>query len=92
MTACDVRYCTKDAFFSVKEVDLAITADLGSLQRLPAIVGYGKAMELALTGRRFSGSQAEQMGLVSQAFGSKQELDDGVSIIAKGKSVILLVF
>ena len=37
----DVRYCSMDAYFSVKEVDLAIVADLGTLQRLPFIVGYG---------------------------------------------------
>ncbi|XP_076946386.1 delta(3,5)-Delta(2,4)-dienoyl-CoA isomerase, peroxisomal-like [Bidens hawaiensis] len=84
VTACDVRYCTEDALFSVKEVDLAITADLGSLQRLPEIVGYGKAMELALTGRRFSGSEAESMGLVSKAFGCKADLEEGVRAIAEG--------
>ncbi|KAK3418826.1 hypothetical protein EUGRSUZ_H04584 [Eucalyptus grandis] len=83
-TACDVRYCTEDAFFSVKEVDLAITADLGTLQRLPSIVGYGNAMELALTGRRVSGSEAKELGLVSRVFGSKRELDDGVRVIAEG--------
>ncbi|KAL3728538.1 hypothetical protein ACJRO7_033173 [Eucalyptus globulus] len=82
-TACDVRYCTEDAFFSVKEVDLAIIADLGTLQRLPSIVGYGNAMELALTGRRVSGSEAKELGLVSRVFGSKRELDDGVRVIAE---------
>lgn len=83
LTACDIRYCTEDAFFSVKEVDLAITADLGTLQRLPAIVGYGNAMELALTGRRFSASEAEQMGLVSRVFASKHALDEFVASVAK---------
>lgn len=87
VTACDVRYCTEDAFFSVKEVDLAITADLGSLQRLPAIVGYGHAMELALTGRRFSGLEAKDLGLVSRIFGSKEEMDRGVTLVAEGKLV-----
>lgn len=84
VTACDIRFCTKDTFFSVKEVDLAITADLGTLQRLPAIVGFGNAMELALTGRRFSGSEAKELGLVSRVFGSKEELDDSVRTIAEG--------
>lgn len=83
VTTCDIRYCTDDAFFSVKEVDLAITADLGTLQRLPAIVGYGNAMELALTGRRFSGSEAKQLGLVSRSFGSKEEMDEAVRLIAE---------
>ncbi|RYR72966.1 hypothetical protein Ahy_A02g007202 [Arachis hypogaea] len=65
VTACDLRYCTEDAFFSVKVVDLALAADLGTLQRLPLIVGYGNAMELALTARRFFGSEAKQLGLMT---------------------------
>lgn len=88
ITACDVRYCTKSAFFSVKEIDLAITADLGTLQRLPGIVGFGNAMELALTGRRFSGQEAKELGLVSRVFGSKEELSEGVLSIAEGKLVL----
>ncbi|KAH7835913.1 hypothetical protein Vadar_031110 [Vaccinium darrowii] len=83
ITACDIRYCTESAFFSVKEVDLGITADLGTLQRLPGIVGYGKAVELALSGRRFSGSEAKELGLVSRVFGSKDALDDCVQAIAE---------
>lgn len=84
ITACDIRFCTEDAFFSVKEVDLAITADLGSLQRLPAIVGYGNAMELSLTARTFSGKEAKALGLVSKAFGSKADMDEGVRAVAEG--------
>jgi len=92
VTACDIRYSTEDAFFSVKEVDLAITADLGTLQRLPTIVGHGNAMELALTGRRFSASEAKQMGLVSRIFGSKVALDDFVALVAQGKLPSFLFF
>ncbi|KAK9108553.1 hypothetical protein Syun_024564 [Stephania yunnanensis] len=84
VSACDVRYCSKDAFFIVKEVDLAITADLGTLQRLPRIIGYGNAVELALTGRRFSGSEAKAMGLVSSVFESKAAMDEAVEAIAEG--------
>ncbi|XP_019052670.1 PREDICTED: delta(3,5)-Delta(2,4)-dienoyl-CoA isomerase, peroxisomal [Nelumbo nucifera] len=84
VTACDIRYCTEDAFFSVKEVDLAITADLGTLQRLPGIVGYGNAVELALTGRRFSALEAKSMGLVSTVFRSKTEMDERIRAIAEG--------
>ena len=92
VTGCDIRYCTDEAFFSVKEVDLAITADLGTLQRLPAIVGYGNAMELALTGRRFSGQEARQLGLVSRTFRSKEEMDEAVRLVAEGKFVFLQFF
>ena len=64
ITAADVRYCTRDARFSVKEADVAITADLGTLQRLPRIVGDGTARELALTARTFGGEEAKRIGLV----------------------------
>ncbi|KAM1303898.1 hypothetical protein ACFX2F_021646 [Malus domestica] len=84
VAACDIRYCSKDAFFSVKYVHLAITADLGTLQRMPGIVGYGNAIELALTSRSFSGTEAKQLGLVSREFDSKEELDNGVLLIAEG--------
>ncbi|KAI3929495.1 hypothetical protein MKX01_025663 [Papaver californicum] len=84
ITACDIRYCTKNAFFCVKEVDLAITADLGTLQRLPGIVGYGNAVELALTARRFTGEEAKSFGLVSKVFESKSALDEGVYAVAEG--------
>ncbi|KAK8480559.1 hypothetical protein V6N13_031513 [Hibiscus sabdariffa] len=84
VTACDIRYCSKDAFFSVKEVDMGITADLGTLQRLPGIVGFGNAMELSLTARRVSGEEAKELGLVSRVFGSREELKEGVGAIAEG--------
>ena len=76
--------------FSVREVKLAITADLGTLQRLPRIVGYGKAAELALTGRDFSGLEAKELGLVSRTFDSMSELQDGVLKIAEGMKFSLL--
>lgn len=84
VTACDIRFCTEDAFFSVKEVDLAITADIGTLQRLPFIVGYANAIELALTGRRFSGSEAKTLGLVSKVIGSKNAMDEYIELVAEG--------
>ena len=74
VTACDMRYCTKDAYFSVKEVDLGIVADLGTLQRLPAIVGPGVAAELAYTARKIEGKEAERIGLVNEALGNQQQL------------------
>lgn len=82
VTACDLRYCTEDALFSVKEVDLAITADLGTLQRLPRIVGEGRAMELALTGKRFNGKEAKTLGLVNDAFASRELMMEAVGNLA----------
>jgi delta(3,5)-delta(2,4)-dienoyl-CoA isomerase len=89
VAACDIRCCSKDATFVLKEVDMAIVADLGALQRLPRIVGYGNAAELALTGRRITVLEAKEMGLVSRVFDSKQELDAGVAKIAKGIQVYI---
>jgi len=63
--ACDVRYASGDARFSVREVRVAIVADLGSLQRLPAIIGDGHLRELALTGRDIDAARAERIGLVN---------------------------
>ncbi|KAL3503343.1 hypothetical protein ACH5RR_037792 [Cinchona calisaya] len=68
----------------MKEVDLAIMADLETLQRLSGIVGFGNAMELALTGRRFLGSKAKEIGLVSKVFESKEAMEEGIKIVAEG--------
>jgi len=64
ITSCDLRYCTKSSVFSVKEVDLAIVADIGTLQRLPRLVGEQRARELCLTARQFDSKEAFDMGLV----------------------------
>jgi len=65
VTACDIRYASEDATFSVREVKVAIVADMGSLQRLPAIIGDGHLRELALTGRDIDAVRAERIGLVN---------------------------
>ncbi|GJY26684.1 delta(3,5)-delta(2,4)-dienoyl-CoA isomerase, peroxisomal [Tanacetum coccineum] len=83
ITACDIRYYCEDAKFSVKEVDVGINANFGTLQHPPGIVGFRNAMELALTGRLFCTEEAKGMGLVSKVFGSKNELDQGVHAIAQ---------
>lgn len=85
VTACDLRFCSEDAWFEVKEIDLGITADLGTLQRLPRIVGFGNSVEMAMTGRRIKGVEAKGMGLVTRVFDSKEDLDKGVYAIAKCK-------
>ncbi|KAK8967478.1 Peroxisomal fatty acid beta-oxidation multifunctional protein AIM1 [Platanthera guangdongensis] len=81
--ACDIRCCSDDAFFEVKEVDLALAADLGSLQRLPHIIGYGNAVDISLTGRRVSAVEAKAMGLISTVFSSPVALEVGVDRLAK---------
>lgn len=63
--ACDLRIATKDAVFSVRETKLALVADIGTLQRLPRIVGEPWAKELSLTGRDFSGEDAYRIGFIT---------------------------
>ena len=83
IAAADMRYATGTTRFSVKEVDLAIVADLGSLQRLPRIVGEGMARELAFTGRTFKGEEAKSMGFVNQLFQNKNDMLEGVTALAR---------
>jgi enoyl-CoA hydratase len=65
ITACDIRLCAEDSRFSVRETRIAIVADVGTLQRLPGIVGRGVAAELALTGDDFGAERAREIGLVN---------------------------
>jgi len=74
ITACDMRLATRDARFSVREVRVAMVADLGSLQRLPAIIGEGHARELAMTGRDISAEHALRISLVNELYDSSDAL------------------
>lgn len=65
VAACDIRLASSDAIFSVREAKVAIVADLGSLQRLPAIIGAGHLAELAFTGKDISAERAKEIGLVN---------------------------
>jgi enoyl-CoA hydratase len=63
--AADIRLASSDAIFSIRETKVAIVADLGTLQRLPRIVGSGHVAELAFTGKDISATRAAQIGLVN---------------------------
>jgi enoyl-CoA hydratase len=65
IAACDIRLASADAIFSVREAKVAIVADLGSLQRLPSIIGAGHVAELAFTGKDISAERARAIGLVN---------------------------
>lgn len=80
--AADCRYASQDAFFTIKETELGITADVGTLQRFPKLVSQGMVRELAYTGRKFSASEAEAMGLVNRVFPDQEALLAGVMDIA----------
>ena len=80
--AADMRYCTNDTYFTIKEIDMGMVADLGTLQRLPKLINPSVARELAFTGRAVAGIEAQQIGLVNKAFESREELDKYVWEIA----------
>lgn len=82
LCACDSRYCTSDAFFSIKETPLGMTADVGTLQRLPSLISQGLARELAYTGRDFKADEAKQSGFVNQVFDDQQQMITAVMNIA----------
>lgn len=82
VSACDMRYCTETAFFTIKEIDMGMVADLGTLQRLPKIIAPGMAAEMAFTGRKVFGPEAKSIGLVNQVYATKEEMLEGVNKLA----------
>lgn len=78
VTACDIRLCTQDAWFQVKEVDIGLAADVGTLQRLPKVIGSRSLVnELALTARKMYADEAKSSGLVSRVFADKEAMMAG---------------
>ena len=82
VTAADMRYASADAFFVIQEINIGMTADVGTLQRLPKIIPDGVARELAYTGRRMPAQRALEVVLVNQVFPTHEELVAGVLEIA----------
>jgi enoyl-CoA hydratase len=83
VTACDVRYATADAFFCVQEINIGMTADVGTLQRIGKVVNEGFAREMAYTGRRYPAPRLYEVGLVQQVFPDQEALLSGVMEIAR---------
>ena len=83
ISACDIRMASKDAVFSIAETRMAIIADMGTLQRLPTIIGQGWFRDLALTGRFFSADEAMQMGLVTRLCDTREELQAAARKLAQ---------
>lgn len=77
VTACDFRYCAADAFFRIQEINIGITADVGTLQRLPKVIADGLARELAYTGRKLLADEALSCGLVNRVFDGAESLRAG---------------
>ena len=78
VTACDLRYATEDAFFCVQEINIGMTADVGTLQRLGKVVPEGFAREMAFTGRRVPARRAYEAGLVQGVYADHASMVEGV--------------
>lgn len=84
ISAADIRYASTDAFFSIREVNIGMAADIGTLQRLPKIVGNDSLVrEMAFTGGDFSADDALRLGLVSRVFPSQEETTNGAIELAR---------
>lgn len=80
----DMRYASSDAEFAIKEIDIGMVADVGTLQRLPKLIGsQGLVRELAYTGRKVAADEAQAIGLVNRVFADREQLDAGVLAIAR---------
>jgi enoyl-CoA hydratase len=81
ITACDIRLAAADATFSVRETRIAMVADVGTLQRLPRVIGDGPARELIFTGRDIDASRALALGLVNEV------LPDAPALLARAQQL-----
>mgnify|MGYP003741417013 FL=1 len=82
VSATDLRYATKDAFFCIQEINIGMTADVGTLQRMPRFVPEGVVRELAYTGRNMSAEEAKERGFVNEIYGDQDEMLEAVFEVA----------
>lgn len=82
VSACDLRYATRDAFFSIQEINIGMTADVGTLQRMPKLVPEGIVRELAFTGRRMGAEEALDRGFVNAVYDDHASMMEAVDDIA----------
>ena len=82
-TACDMRYATEDAFFTIFETNIGMTADVGTFPRIVKLIPEGYAKELAYTGRRMPASEALRIGLVNRVFPDQEAMLAGVMEVAR---------
>ncbi|MCP5035604.1 MAG: crotonase/enoyl-CoA hydratase family protein [Actinomycetia bacterium] len=82
VSAADMRYADESAFFSIAEINIGMTADVGTLQRMPKLVPEGIVRELAFTGRRWSAAEAKDAGFVNEVYADHDALIEGVMRIA----------
>jgi len=82
VTSCDIRYATADAFLTIFETNIGMTADVGTFPRLVKLIPEGYVRELAYTGRRVAATEAKQMGLINEVYEDQASLLKAVMEIA----------
>lgn len=80
--ATDIRLASKDAFFCIQEINIGMTADLGTLQRLPKLIPEGIVHEMAYTGRRLPAARALAVGLVNEVFETQEAMLEAAMLMA----------
>jgi enoyl-CoA hydratase len=83
ITACDVRLAAKDLSLSVREIKVGMVADIGTLQRLPRIIGAGHVAELAYTGKDINAERALRIGLVNDVYETAEDTIRAAHDLAK---------
>jgi enoyl-CoA hydratase len=73
-SACDMRYCTEAAFFQIAEINIGMTADVGTFPRLCKLISEGWVRELAYAGRRLPAAKAKEIGLVNEVFATQEAM------------------
>jgi enoyl-CoA hydratase len=82
-SACDIRYCTADAFFQIAEINIGMTADVGTFPRLCNLIPEGWVRELAYAGRRLPAAKAKEIGLVNDVFPTQDAMMAHVMELAR---------
>jgi len=83
IAAADIRLCSRDAKFSLREAKLAITPDIGGLQFLPHLIGQGFTREMAFTGGDYDATFAERVGLVNHVYDTPDALFEAANTLAR---------
>ena len=83
VSACDMRYATRDAYLTVFEINIGMTADVGTFPRLVKLIPEGVVRELSYTGRRMSADEAKSVGLINAVYDDQQAMLDAVMAIAR---------
>ena len=83
VSACDMRYATEDAYFTIFEINIGMTADVGTFPRLCKLIPEGIVRELAYTGRRMSAAEAKEVGLINRVYADQEAMLEGTFAVAR---------